>query len=168
HDAQPCLRSFEVTVLPGPVEAISRWQLDLVSDRLFRIAHVVVDRSRSVGEDVSGELAILVPQHRRPGAQPEVRDLTEGNLRSVHRRDTHAAESTQVRAEVPRISDGDRISLTAFDGGGDGQPAYRGLDHVFHIADIEPESRRSIAVDVEIEEVAAADPLGERAARPGH
>src|SRR5207245_10463298 len=123
-------------VLAGPVEAVPRRDLHLVRDRLFRVADVVVDRTRGVGEYVSGELAVLVPQHRGAGAQPEVGNLGQGDLRSVHGGDTNAPQSVQIRSEVPRVADGHRVPLAAFDRGGNGQPADRSLDGVLDVADV--------------------------------
>src|SRR5207249_10429096 len=84
HDAEPGLRALEIAVLTGPIEAVPRRDLHLVRDRLLRVAHVIVDRTARVGEYVAGQLPVLVPQHRGAGAEPEVGDLAQGELRAVH------------------------------------------------------------------------------------
>src|SRR5205814_3292189 len=126
------------------------------------------DGPAGVREDVSRKPSVLVAQHGGSGAQLEIRHLAERDLRSGHGRHAYAAERIEVGAEIARIPDGDRIPLAALHGGGDGQAADRRFDHVLDLADVEAVARGAIAVDVEIEEVPAADALGKRGARSGN
>ena len=126
---------------------------------------VVIDRAARVGENVSGKLPVLVAQHRRTCAQSQIRYLSEGDLRSVHRGDSHAPERLQVGTEVAGVSNRHRIAFASLDGGRHRQASDGSLDGILDVADVEAEPGGAVAIDIEVEEIPAADPFRERAAR---
>ena len=134
-----------------------------VVDEAAEIAASGVD----VDVDVAGELAVLVANHRWAFDDPQCGELPERNLRAIRRGYEYTPELVDLIAQLTRIANVDRISLAAFDRGGDVLAADRGHDRLLHVIDGEAIAGDRRAVNVEIDEVAARDALAVDAARAG-
>ena len=95
-----------------------------------------------------------------PSDIPDGGELPERNLLAGRRRDQHGFQRGEVVAQFAAVADVHRVSLQALDGGGDVHAADRGLDHVLHVADGQAVARDRVAVDGEVQIVAAHDALG--------
>ena len=59
----------------------------------------------------------------------------------------------------------DREAVPPFHGGGEHFAPQGGLDHILDVADIDAIAGRRLAVDVDVEVIAAGDPLGHHVGR---
>jgi hypothetical protein len=89
----------------------------------------------------------------------------EGNLCSARRRHEHAPELIQIFAEVACVTDVDAVALAAFHGGRHVLAADRGHDDVLAVGNRQAVARELVAVEREVEVVAAGGALGQDAAR---
>ena len=88
-----------------------------------------------VDVDVAGELAVLVANHRRAFDDPQCGELSKRNLRAIRRGYEYTPELVDLIAQLTRIANVDRISLAAFDRGGDVLAADRRHDRLLHVID---------------------------------
>ena len=160
-DLEPLLGALEIFELPGPLDVIAGRKFHALADALRGGVDVAVDVvAGDVHENEADELAVFVADGGRAGFVADVgehRDGTCGDRGAsapiapshslsplIGQRHEHALERIEVFAEIARVTDADRITLAAFDGGGDGLAADGGFDDVVHVADASGRSARRL------------------------
>src|SRR4029077_3708076 len=103
----------------------------MVAYHAARLLHIAADvTARDVHEDVSGEQAVLVADHRGSGRDFHARQLAERDLPPpVRRRYEHARERVGVGPEIAHIADVHGIPLATLHRGGDVLATDRVLHH---------------------------------------
>ncbi len=127
-------------------------------------AHVDL-RGVEVHVDVAGQQAVLVADHGRALDQLDLGDLGHGDLALAARQgQEHAPERVEVLAKVAGVAHVHAVALAALDGGGLVVAAHRGHHHHVGVVDGQAVAGQLVAVEHEVEEVAAGHALGEHAA----
>ena len=107
-------------------------------------------------------------EHRGPAHELHVGHLAYRHLHSaIHRRDDDAAEAIDVAAVVAEVADVDGVALASLDRGRHGVAADRRHDDHLGIVDREAVAGEFVTLPLEVDEVAAGGPFGERTAVPG-
>ena len=173
-DHQALLGAQHVFVLAAPEDVVAAGQLDLaLGDGLVDGAHGHLD----VGADVDalhihvnpgvGHGGLALDAHR--GADGlDLGQLAERHLRAGGRGHDDLAQGAEVLAEIAAVAQVDRVALQALDRGGQRHAAQGDFQHVLHVAHGEAVAGDGVAVDVELDVVAAHGALGKRAERAGH
>jgi len=113
-----------------------------------------------VDVDVTGERAVLVAEHRWTAREGNVDHLLDGNLRTGGRADQDSSQFIYIVAEIPIVSNVDRVPLAALDVLGDLGAADAGGDGLLHVRYCQPVARRLFAVQFNVQIEALRDALG--------
>ena len=168
RDLQPLRGARHVFVLPAPREAVTRGQGEFACQRRLRPGDPRADvHAVEIDVDPGVAAGVLALDRRRPLADGERGQLRQRHVRAGRGRHEHAAQHGQVVAQFARVPQVDRIALQPLDRERDVAAADRRLDDVLDVADGQAVAGDLVAVDLEVEIVAADHALGEHAERAG-
>ena len=160
-----------VLVLPAPRHRVAGRHLDGARHRLLRAVDVTADvdlRGVEVDVDVAGQEPVLVADHGRALGELHLRDLLHRDLAAARQRQEHAPQRRQIVAVVAGVADVDAVALAPLDGRALLVAADRRHHHRVGGVDGETIPGELIALQHEVEEVAARHALGVGAAGPRH
>ena len=168
HGLQPRPCTDLILVLAAPFKVVALRHFYLRSDCLLRLlnkaAHVA---SADVEQHRSAKQAVFAGDHGRAHGGFQCDDFIEWNPRTVAAGDEHLTELLWVLAEVTRIADAHRKTLTAFDGSGQIFSADGCFDYIFNIGNVEAIAARGGAVHGHFKVGRAGGALGIKVNRAG-
>src|ERR1700693_807756 len=127
--------------------------------RLVYEATIVVGVEINV--DISRELAIFIADHRRSTREQNLGYFGNRDLRPRRCRNQHATQLSSVVAEIPLVTDIDRIATSAFDVFCNVHASNPRLHGLLHVGNGQTVFRRFWTIDLHIDVKALRDPLGE-------
>ena len=168
-DLQSLFHALHRLVLAAPFQLVASRNADFLRDYPFGIGDVAADiAAGDIHVNVAAETAIFIPDHARPGLDPDVGDLPHRYLGTRGSGDQHASQRLKIAAIVAQIPHVHRIPFTPFDGRRDRLSADGRHQYVVGGVDGQPVTRQFVALQSEIEKVAARGALGEDAGRTLH
>src|SRR5690625_1845257 len=154
-------RALHELVLARPAQGVARRQLDLFGHGLFGALDVAAEiRIIHVNVDPAVESRILRADHPGPGLDPKIGHGRQGDLLAARRDDGQVAQLLHRLAFVARIANVDRIAFQPLDALADGHAAHGRAHDLVHVADVEPEAGRLLALDVDGDVAPASDAVG--------
>src|SRR4029077_1942645 len=134
--------------------------------------HVAHGRAESsaveVDIDPAGQARILALEHRRPIADPDIRHITQTNLRTAVREHRQIAKFFHGVTDFARVTHADREALQSLYCLPDVFASDRRGDNTLHVGNIEPVAVGAPTVDVDIDVATAGEAFGECGSHTRH
>src|SRR6185369_4714581 len=157
-----------VLPLAGPGHVISRGKFEILFQYLFGLGHEAPHvAAADVKKDQRAQEPPFAVDLGSAGGYFQPGYHRERHLGTLHACDQDTADGGDIVAIVAQVADPDRETVTPLHGGGKHLAPESGLDDILDVADIDAVAGGGLAIDIDVDIVAACDPFGHYVGRAG-